>query len=115
MVNSCGVVSIVAGSASGASGSTGDGGAATAALLNSPAGLAFDASGNLFVCDKGNQVIRKISTTGIITTVAGTKGFNGSTGDGAAATLAKLDAPKSVAVDGSGNLYVSDQNNHRIR
>ncbi len=115
MVNSCGVISIVAGSASGASGSTGDGGAATAALLNSPAGLAFDASGNLFVCDKGNQVIRKISTTGIITTVAGTKGFNGSTGDGAAATLAKLDAPKSVAVDGSGNLYVSDQNNHRIR
>jgi hypothetical protein len=102
---------------------TGDGGPATSAELNGPAGLAFDASGNLFIADVGNNVIRKVGTNGIITTVAGNgygagtggTGNGGYSGDGGAATNAELNSPNSVALNAVGDLFISDVDNHRVR
>jgi sugar lactone lactonase YvrE len=95
-------------------GHTGDTGPATAAALANPSGVAYDTNGNLYLADSNNHVIREISTSGIITTIAGT-GIEGYSGDGAAATAAQLDTPTGVAVDASGNLYIADAHNHRIR
>jgi hypothetical protein len=95
-------------------GYTGDNGAATSATLAYPSGVAYDASGNLFLADANNHVVREVSKTGTITTVAGT-GIEGFSGDGGAATAAQLDTPTGVAVDASGNLYIADSHNHRIR
>jgi sugar lactone lactonase YvrE len=111
-VNTSGIISTVAGN--GSFGFSGDGGAATAASLNAPYGVAVDASGNLYIADYGNHRIRKVNTSGIISTVAGT-GSQGFSGDGGAATSAKLNYPSDVAVDGSGNLYIADASNQRIR
>ncbi|TMI03402.1 MAG: hypothetical protein E6H43_04475, partial [Betaproteobacteria bacterium] len=98
-----------------AGGGAGDGGDATIANLNSPASVAVDSSGNLYIADLGNERIRKIAAaTGIITTVAG-NGVFGFAGDGGAATNANLSVPTGVAVDASGNLYIADNSNHRIR
>src|SRR5438046_1167938 len=98
-----------------AGGGAGDGGDATIANLNSPASVAVDSSGNLYIADLGNERIRKIAAaTGIITTVAG-NGVLGFTGDGGAATNASLNSPASVALDASGNLYIAEYANHRIR
>lgn len=94
-------------------GFSGDGGAPTSAQLDSPLGLAFDSSGNIYIADSVNQRIRKISG-GNITTVAG-NGTAGYSGDGAAATSAELRSPAGVAVDSSGNLYIADTANHVIR
>jgi hypothetical protein len=108
-----GVISTVAGT--GSAGYTGEGGLATAARINAPVGIAVDASGNFFFADYYNQRVRKVAAaTGIITTVAGT-GVAGFLGDGGAATAAELNYPTGVALDGAGNLYIADQNNHRIR
>ena len=99
----------------GSAGSSGDGGAATSAQLNSPTGVAVDSSGNVYIADSGNDRIRKVAvSTGIITTFAGT-GSAGSSGDGGKATSALLNNPLGVAVDSSGNVYISDSGNHRIR
>jgi sugar lactone lactonase YvrE len=95
-------------------GSARDNGPATAATLAEPYGVAVDASGNLYIADYGNDTIRKVSPSGIITTVAGT-GIWGYSGDGGPATSAKLKAPRNVALDGSGNLYIADTDGHRIR
>ena len=95
-------------------GYTGDTGPATAATLSNPSAVAYDANGNLYLADANNHVIREISTTGIITTIAGT-GIEGYSGDGATATAAQLDTPTGIAVDASGNLYIADAHNHRIR
>jgi len=112
-VNTSGIISTVAGT--GTSGWTGDGGAATAAKLNGPYGLALDPSGNLFIADRYNNRIRKVdATTGNISTVAG-DGFAGSSGDGGAATSARLNDPLAVAADASGNIYISDYSNYKIR
>src|SRR5436309_1877764 len=82
---------------------------ATGASLNQPAGVALDASGNLYIADKVNNRIRKVAAaTGIITTVAG-NGISGFAGDGGAATSASLGYPAAVALDASGNLYILDQ------
>src|SRR6267143_1700749 len=98
-----------------AGGGAGDGGAATSASLNFPSGVALDASGNLYIADSNNHRIREVAAaTGIITTVAG-NGSPGFAGDGGAATSASLWSPAGVALDASGNLYIADQNNHRIR
>ena len=97
----------------GTTGHAGDGGLATSAQLTGPLGLAVDSSGNVYIADGPNNSIRKVSTSGIITTVAGgTAGFGG---DGGAATSAALNFPTAVAVDASGNLYIADSANHRIR
>jgi sugar lactone lactonase YvrE len=111
-----GIISTIAG-IGGSNGYNGNGGPATAALLNSPYDVCIDAAGNLYVADKGNHAIRKISTSGIISTVAGIGGSlnYGFTGDGGNATSAKLNNPQSVSVDVAGNLYFSDYTNNRIR
>lgn len=99
---------------SGVAGFAGDGGAAVAAALNEPTGLAFDASGNLYVADTDNNRIRRIALGGTITTVAG-NGTAGYTGDGGPARAAALNQPRAVAVDAAGDLYISDSGNERIR
>ena len=111
-VDSTGNITTVAGT--GTSGFSGDGAAATAAQLHNPYGVALDGSGNLYIADRDNQRIRKVDSTGNITTVAGT-GTSGFSGDGAAATAAQLHNPYGVALDGSGNLYIADRDNQRIR
>jgi uncharacterized protein (TIGR03437 family) len=95
-------------------GFSGDGGPATSALFDQPMGVAVDAAGNLFIADEDNNRIRKVSASGIITTVAG-NGVAGFSGDGGQATSAELNAPTGVAVDASGNLFVVDYANNRIR
>ena len=110
---STGKISTVAGN--GSFGKSGDGGAATAAQLNGPAGLAVDSSGNLYIADYGNSLIRKVAaSTQIITTVAGSY-TTGYTGDGGPATTAELFYPKGVAVDAAGNFYIDDWVNDVIR
>jgi len=98
----------------GVAGYSGDGGAATSAKLDSPYGIAFDSSGNLYIADSNNNRVRKVTTGGTISTVAGT-GVAGFSGDGGAATAAKLDIPASVAFDASGNMYIAEQNNDIVR
>ncbi len=96
-------------------GFSGDGGPATSAQFSYPFGITLDNSNNIFFADINNHRIRKInSITGIITTVAG-NGIGSYAGDGGLATSARLNSPASVAVDALGNLFISDQNNHRIR
>ncbi|MGA3161656.1 MAG: Ig-like domain repeat protein [Terracidiphilus sp.] len=82
--------------------------------LYQPAGLAFDAAGDLFIADSGDNVILKVNVDGIVSVVAGT-GAQGYGGDGGAATSALLDSPAGVAVGTSGNIYIADTHNNRIR
>ena len=99
-------------------GSTGDGGPATSAELAYPTSVAVDGSGNVYICDQDNNRVRMVwSTNGQrkISTVVGSGGVGAYGGDGGPATLALLNMPYSVAVDISGNLYISDQASHRIR
>jgi sugar lactone lactonase YvrE len=107
-----GLITTIAGTGIGGYG--GDGGPATAAQLYNPSQLALDKAGNLYVADTYNHRIRKITTGGTITTVVGT-GEPGFSGDGGDARTAQLNNPTSVAVDSSGNLYVGDAFNKRIR
>ena len=85
------------------------------ARFDTPRNGQFDASGNLFVADQRLHIIRKIDTNGIVTTVAGTAGDAGYSGDGGPATSAKINGPRAVTVDSKGNLYISDTGNSRIR
>jgi uncharacterized protein (TIGR03437 family) len=107
-----GTESVIAGT--GASGYSGDLGYATAALLAAPAGVWLDSSGVLWIADTGNNVIRTVDTTGIIHTVAGT-GAGGFSGDAGPATGALLSSPTGVVGDGSGNIYIADSGNQRVR
>ncbi|MBD2871898.1 NHL domain-containing protein [Paenibacillus arenilitoris] len=114
-VDTNGIISTVAGSSTGAQGYAGDGGPATSALLNNPVDVAVDSAGNLYIAEIFNHTIRKVDqTTGIITTVVGT-GASGFSGDGGPATSAQLNTPYSVDFDDSGNLYIADLNNNRVR
>ena len=112
MVTSAGIITTIAGT--GTYGSSGDGGAATSAQLASPTGVSVDKSGNVYISDNDNFKIRKVTSTGIITTIAGT-GAKGSSGDGGAATSAQFNYAYAVSVDLSGNVYITDTVNHRIR
>src|ERR1022692_1478906 len=112
-----GIITTVAGN--GTYGYSGDGGAATNAELYRPSGAAVDAIGNLFIADSGNNCIRKVGINGIITTVAG-NGYGAGTGggysgDGGAATNAELNYPTGVAVDTTGNLFIAEEGNQRVR
>ncbi len=92
----------------------GDGGTALQALLNGPAGVAVDSSGNTYFSDTNNNVVRKIGSAGVISTVAG-NGTAGFGGDGGKATSAQFSAPAGLAMDKSGNLYIADSANSRVR
>ncbi len=82
-------------------------------LFNTPNGVAIDASGNIYVADSGNSVIRKIDTSGNVTTLAGQVGVTGTTD--ATGTSAQFNNPQAVAVDASGNVYVADTSNQTVR
>lgn len=112
-----GVVTTYAGT--GKKGYDGDGEAATAALLNTPKGLATDKEGNLYIADEGNHTIRKVAINGIIETIAG-DGTKGSAENGIPAKEARLNHPRDVAIDANGSLWIIDFDNdpqnriHRI-
>jgi len=112
LVPAQGVVSTAAGN--GAPGMAGDGGPAPLAELNQPTACALDSAGDLYIADTYNHRIRKVDTTGAITTVAGT-GAAGESGDEGPAQAASLNTPRGVAVDDNGNIYISDTGNNCIR
>jgi uncharacterized protein (TIGR03437 family) len=93
---------------------SGDGGAAIAAELSAPQAVAVDSAGNFYIADTANNVVRKVTTGGVISTIAG-NGKAGYGGDGSAATGAQLNSPQGLAVDAGGNLYIADTQNARVR
>lgn len=107
------IITTVAGSSS-SPGFSGDGGQATNALFDEASGVAFDAAGNMYIADEDNNRIRKVSTSGIINTVAGI-GTLGYSGDGGQAILAELGMPPGLTSDSAGNLYIADEWNNRVR
>ncbi len=112
-VNVLGIITTIAGT--GIAGFSGDGAAATSAELFQPSGITTDTVGNIYFCDQGNSRIRKVDvSTGIITTIAGvaSSGYNG---DHIPATTAMLNNPYGVFFKEPGELYVSDNANHRVR
>ncbi|MBX2904570.1 MAG: T9SS type A sorting domain-containing protein [Taibaiella sp.] len=108
-----GIITSIAGN--GFVGWTGDGGPATAARVNYPLGVAIDAPGNIYIADYANNRVRKINTSGIMSTIAGVGLPYGYSGDGGPATVAQLYYPKAIAVDAGGNVYIADWNNHAVR
>jgi sugar lactone lactonase YvrE/PKD repeat protein len=107
-----GIITTIAGT--GGSSYGGDGGPAVSAQINNPNGIACDAAGNIYISDNGNARIRKINTSGIISTFCGT-GVAAFGGDGGLATAAQINAPIGIAVDNFGNLFLADYSNNRIR
>lgn len=107
-----GVITTVAGGVRGRTG--GDGGPAAKAQFSNPAGLARDAAGNTYVADHEANRVRRIDQSGRVSTFAGT-GDRGFSGDGGAATAARLESPTALAVDGRGNVFVTDKGNGRVR
>jgi hypothetical protein len=107
-IDAKGDTSTIAGN--GIGGYSGDGSLATAASLDQPSAILVDDKGNIFIADAGNNCIRKISTNGIITTIAG-NGTQGYSGDGGIATSATMYSPTGIATDLSGNLFIADNNN----
>jgi hypothetical protein len=112
MINTLGIINTVVGN--GTQGKGGDGGQATAAQLNVPNHIAFDVAGNMYIADPGAYNVRMVNTSGVITTIAG-NGTAGFSGDGAAATAGEFNYPNCVTVDASGNIFVADRYNNRIR
>ena len=111
-VDTLGNVSIIAGT--GVAGNTGDDGPAILARLDEPSDIYKDSSGNIYIADTRNHKIRKVDSSGIISTIAGT-GDAGNTGDDGPATLARLNEPRGVFIDSSGAIYIADTRNHKIR
>jgi hypothetical protein len=112
MVDPHGVITTVAGT--GTTGDTGDSGPATSAELEAPTGMWVDPSGNLFIAEEGNSVIRQVNAAGVITTVAG-NGTLGTAGNGGPATSAELDEPYGVTEDIAGNLYIANFNGETVQ
>ncbi|MEE2986442.1 MAG: hypothetical protein VX667_01470 [Nitrospinota bacterium] len=112
VVNSKGIIRTYAGN--GDEGYRGDAGPALKATLDKPFGLALDKKGNLYIADRNNNRIRKVTPKGMITTIAGDGGFF-FMGDNGPAYRASIAGPTGVAVDGKGNIYIADRNNNRIR
>jgi sugar lactone lactonase YvrE len=107
-----GIITTIAGT--GTSGYSSDGNDARKATFNGPKGIRCDKVGNLYIADTENNAIRKIDiATGVITTVAG--GRRGAEGDGGDAAKASLDRPHGCIVNASGDLYIADSSNHRVR
>jgi len=92
----------------------GDGGPASEARFHTPSGIASDGEGNKYIADTANNRVREVTLAGSITTIAGT-GTAGADGDGAAATLATLNSPESVAIDAQNNIYIADTGNNKVR
>ncbi len=113
LINPSGIIHTLCGSVS--YGYSGDGGKAVNARLFAPGGVYVDSGNNIFIADTGNNVIRKIDAAGIITTIAGTAGTNGYSGDNGPATAALMNYPVSIWGDSSGSLYIADANNYVIR
>jgi len=111
-IDTSGIISTFAGT--GTAGFSGDGGSAAAAKLNNPFGVSVDRSGNVLIVDCGNHLIRKVNTSGIISTIAGT-GTAGFSGDGGPATAAQLNTPSQIAFDSPGNIYIADAYNSSVR
>lgn len=111
-VSSSGVITTIAGNGMYKFG--GDGGPASAGLLNQPGDVAIDSHGNIYISDSLNHRVRRIDATGAISTIAG-NGIAGFSGDGGTATRASLDKPIGLALDSSGNLFIADYNNNRVR
>ncbi len=111
-VDSSGTLTRIAGT--GRAGIRGDGGPAVNAQLSFPDGIAFDAAGNLYFTERNAGLVRRISTTGIVSTFAGT-GSPGYSGDGGPALSAQFDGPTGLTFDPAGNLYVADTGNHVVR
>ena len=113
-VDQNGTIRTVAGT--GLPGFSGDNGPAATAALNSPSGLALDGAGScLYIADRDNHRIRRMDLSSMrIATVAGA-GLPGDAGDGGAAIAARLRNPSDIVLDGAGNLYIADQNNHKVR
>ncbi len=108
------IISTFAGN-NGGGATTGDGDVATNTKFNIPNGIEFDSKGNLYICERGNNVIRMVAAgTGIVSTVAGNQ-TAGSSGDGGAATSAELNTPWSISLDSNDNLYIADFGNATIR
>ena len=112
VVDSKGIIKTFAGS--GLDGYAGDSGPALKAKIDKPFGLAIDKKDNLYIADRGNNRIRKVTPSGIITSVAGDGGFF-FMGDNGPAYRASIAGPTGVAVDDKGNIYIADRNNNRIR
>jgi trimeric autotransporter adhesin len=116
-IDPTGTISTVAGS--GTAGYSGDGGPATAARLHWPTSVAADTLGNLYIMDSRNNAVRKVNSSGIITSIAGNPSIGavswGYTGDGGQATSAQLNYPIDLAVDKYGNVFIADINNDAIR
>jgi hypothetical protein len=112
MINTSGIISTFAGNGTG--GYSGDGGQATAAEINEPLCITRDLSGNIYFGDFSNSRVRVINTSGIINTVAG-NGIGGYSGDGGQATAAEISQPSGLGVDASGDLFIAEQGNDRVR
>jgi sugar lactone lactonase YvrE len=113
-VDSSGNITTVAGNHNSGAGFSGDPGSATDATLNQPCGLAIDASGNIYIADTVNYVIRKVDLSGNISTVAGTHRVSGFTGDGGPATSAVLGLFYGIAIGSAGDLFIADQGNNVV-
>jgi trimeric autotransporter adhesin len=111
-ITPAGTITTVAGT--GLPGYSGDGGPATSALLNTPTGIAVDSAANLYIADNGNSVVRRVTASGLITTIAGNGNFSPISGDGGPAISATV-APYRVSVDSTGSVYITDSINDRVR